>query len=353
METERKISQKQHDKSRRLFIILSGVLMILSVFISLSIGSVELSVSDIFNSLFGRNNSMAENILFNIRMPRVLSACLAGMVLSVSGAVMQSLLRNPLGSPFTLGISHAAAFGAALSIILFESLSRNYSFLNGANIFSSGIISISAFIFSLISVSIILLISRIKGASPEIMILSGIAVGSLFTAGIAAIQYFATEVQLASIVFWTFGDFGRAGWKEFYILLFFSVPVIIYFLVKRWTFLSLDSGDEIATSLGVNVNRTRVVGMLLASLVTSVAISFFGIIAFVGLVVPHIVRRIIGSNERFVIPASLLFGGFFLLLADTFSRTIISPMVLPVGILTSFLGAPVFIFLIIKRREVW
>jgi iron complex transport system permease protein len=160
-------------------------------------------------------------------------------------------------------------------------------------------------------------------------------------------------VQLASIVFWTFGDFGRAGWKEFYILLFFSVPVIIYFLLKRWTFLCLDSGDEIATSLGVNVNRTRVIGMLLASLVTSVAISFFGIIAFVGLVVPHIVRRIIGSNERFVIPSSLLFGGFFLLLADTFSRTIISPMVLPVGILTSFLGAPVFIFLIIRRREIW
>jgi iron complex transport system permease protein len=158
-------------------------------------------------------------------------------------------------------------------------------------------------------------------------------------------------VQLASIIFWTFGDLGRVSWDEFYILVIVIIPGLIFFIYNRWNISAMNSGDETANSLGVNVEKLRIQMMLVASLTTAVSVSFFGIIAFVGLVVPHIVRRLVGNDERFLIPASALFGGSFLLISDIIARTIISPIVLPVGILTSFIGAPLFIYLLIKGRR--
>jgi len=344
------LNYKRFTTKKRTFIWLSIILLLALIFLGLSLGASSISLNDIFRIIAGNGETTERQILFNIRLPRVLSAVLAGTALSVSGTVMQSILRNPLGSPFTLGISNSAAFGAAFAVIILGAGSTQSNSADALFVNNPYLITISAFIWSLIGTAIILIIARFRDASPETMILTGIIMGSLFIAGTTGLEYFAEDVELASIVFWTFGDLGRASWREFYILLIVVVPAVIFFIHNRWNIRSLNTGDETANSLGVNVERTRVIVMLVASLTTAVAVSFFGIIAFVGLVVPHLVRRMIGSDERFLIPATGLFGGVFLLASDLLARNIIAPMVLPVGILTSFIGAPLFILLLIKGK---
>jgi iron complex transport system permease protein len=342
---------KQFIKKRYWFIVIGFLLLVaLSVFALVS-GSSEIGVGKVWQLMIGQADPFTERIVLNIRLPRVIGAMLAGTALAVSGAVVQSLLRNPLASPFTLGISGASAFGAAFAIIVLGAGS-NYTGSNDmVNITNPYIVTISAFLWSLLSVVVILTLSKLKGAGPEVIILSGIIISSLFGAGISAMQYFADTIQLASIVFWTFGDMGRATWTQVLILAVVCIPVLVYFLYQNWNYKSLHSGDEYAKSLGVNVTRVRLGGMLAATLLTAVVVSFFGVIAFIGLVVPHIVRRLVKADEHFVIPASALFGGIFLLLSDTLARTVIAPVVLPVGILTSFIGAPLFLFLLIKGMK--
>lgn len=201
--------------------------------------------------------------------------------------------------------------------------------------------------------SIILLLAKLKKASPATMILTGIALGSLFTAGYSSMQYFADQTQLSTIVYWTFGNVGRATWTDLGLMTLFVVPSIGYFTYKSWDYNILDSGDDVAKSLGINVEKLRIRGMLITSFLTSLIISFVGIIGFIGLVVPHIIRKIIGGDERFLIPSSCIIGALILLASDTGARTLFAPTVLPVGIVTSFLGAPLFIYLVIKGREYW
>jgi len=335
---------------KKLFIIISSLFLILFTLIGITFGSAEISIADIFSALFGKADNTITQIIVNIRLPRVLSAVLAGIALSVSGVVMQSILKNPLGSPFTLGISNAAAFGAAFAVIVLHAGTLHSSANDSVIMNNPYLISISAFFWSLTSVIIVLMMTKIRGVSSETLILTGIILGSLFIAATTALEYFADDMELASIIFWTFGDLGRASWRDFFILFVLIIPAFIFFIRNRWNYNLLDTGDETAKSLGVNVNKVRVFGLIIASLITSITVSFFGIIAFVGLVVPHIVRRIIGNDERFLIPASAIFGGVFLLICDTIARTIISLIVLPVGIITSFVGAPLFIFLLIKRK---
>ncbi len=346
---------QQFTKRKRLFIFASALLLLVFIFFGLLVGSSDISLWDMLTIFTGNSENVQLHILFNIRLPRVLSAVLAGTALSISGTVMQSILRNPLGSPFTLGISNAAAFGAAFAIIFLGAGTSQSNSSDAILISNPYIITLSAFFWSLFSTIIILLMARFKDASPETMILTGIIMGSLFIAGTTGLEYFAEDTQLSTIVFWTFGDLGRASWTEFYILLAIVTPALFFFLQQRWNIRSLNTGDETANSLGVNVEKTRMRVMLVASLTTAVTVSFFGIIAFVGLVVPHLVRKMIGSDERFLIPATALFGSVFLLASDLLARTIIAPMVLPVGILTSFIGAPLFIFLLFKSRgkSVW
>ncbi|HOT15269.1 MAG TPA: iron ABC transporter permease [Bacteroidales bacterium] len=339
---------KSFTKRRILFILIVIVLLLVVSLFAIISGVAGISLHNVFSVAFGQGSDFAQQVVLKIRLPRILGAILAGTVLSVSGAVMQSILRNPLASPFTLGISGAAAFGAAFAIVVFGAGS-NYSGSNDAVIVHNPYIVIaSAFAWSIASLAVILLISKFRGATPEVMILSGIIISSLFSAGISALQYFANDVQLASVIFWSFGDLGRAGWNDVIILSIVLVPLLAFFFSQSWNYKSLQSGDELAKSLGVNVSKVRLTGMVAASLCTAVVVSFYGIIAFVGLVVPHIVRRCIGGDEQFLIPASAVFGGTFLLFSDTIARTIISPVILPVGILTSFIGAPLFLFLLIK-----
>ena len=182
---------------------------------------------------------------------------------------------------------------------------------------------------------------------------AGVALGSLFSAGLSLVQYVAADVEVAAIVYWTFGDVGRATWGNVGVMAAVTALGTVYFVANGWNYTALHAGDQTAASLGVNVERVRIVGMIVASLVTASIISFVGIIGFVGLVVPHIVRKSIGSDERFLLPASTLVGAILLLASDTVARLVIAPVVLPVGILTSFLGAPLFLYLVIAGREHW
>jgi iron complex transport system permease protein len=208
--------------------------------------------------------------------------------------------------------------------------------------------TLTAFLFSLLAAGVIVIVSKTRGASPETMILMGIALASLFTAGTMLLQFFADDVQLAAMVFWTFGDMSRAGWTELGALVAVTVAVSAYFIANAWNYNAIDAGDETAKGLGVKVDRVRMVGMLVSSFMTAVIVAFLGIIGFIGLVCPHIVRRLIGGDHRFLMPATLVVGSIVLLGSDTAARLILAPHLLPVSVLTAFMGAPVFIYLILR-----
>lgn len=342
---------KKQLAGKRFFLAAGMLLLIIFSIAGINFGSVDLDFMRIFGVFFDEANEVSRQIILNIRLPRVLSAILAGMALAVAGAAMQSILRNPLGSPFTLGISNAAAFGAAVAVVIFGAGSMGSNTSDAMLVKNPYLITLCAFLASMAATLIILAVIRLRDANPETIILTGIMTGSLFMAGTTALQFFADDVEISAIVFWTFGDLGRAGWREFWVMLTVVAPTLFYFIYNRWNYNTMDAGDETALSLGVNVYKVRITGMVVASLSTAIAVSFFGIIAFVGLVVPHIVRSVTGPDERFLIPSSAIYGGVFLLVCDTLARTIISPIVLPVGILTSFVGAPLFLFLLIRRRR--
>ncbi len=331
------------------FMGLTFVSLILGLAIALSLGATGISLSVVAKTLVGMSVSKRiDMIVWNIRMPQALAAIVAGAGLSVAGAAMQSILRNPLGSPFTLGISQAAAFGAAFAVMILDSGVMQSTNLGSVTITNPYITTALAYIFSMLAAGVIVMVSRTRGATPEVMVLTGVALGGLFTAGAMFLQYFADDVQLAAMVFWTFGDTARASWRELGLLATITTLGSAYLLSRSWDYNAIDAGDETAKGLGVRVERIRLTGMLAASLVTAAIVSFLGIIGFVGLVVPHMVRRIIGGDNRFLMPATIICGSLLILIADTVARLMLAPHVIPVSILTAFMGAPVFIYLIVR-----
>lgn len=335
-----------------IFILILTIALVAALVVAVSSGAARISPTDVARSLVGlETTAQIKAIIWNIRLPQALAAITCGAALAISGAVMQSILRNPLGSPFTLGISHAAAFGAALSVMLLGGNSTTSNTIGAAQLTAPFLTTAAAFFFSLLAAALILSIARIRGTTPEIMVLTGVALGALFTAGTMFLQFFANDIQLAAMVFWTFGDTGRATWSELGFITVALTVGCIFFLINSWNFNAIDSGDETAKGLGVRVEQIRMTGMLLASLLTAVTIAFLGIIGFIGLIIPHLVRRVIGADHRFLLPASLVSGALLLLLSDTAARMILAPHVLPVSVLTSFLGAPAFFWLIIRRSH--
>jgi iron complex transport system permease protein len=332
-----------------LLISATGLLLAGALLTAISLGAAHVPLGDVAKSLLSLDVSQRiQIIVWEIRLPQALSAMIAGGGLAISGAVMQSILRNPLGSPFTLGISHAAAFGAAFSVMLLGSGVMGSSQVGSINITNPYLTTTAAFVCSLAATAMIIAVSRLRGATPETMILTGVALGALFTAGTMFLQFFADDVQLAAMVFWTFGDTARASWNELALLAGVTGVASVYFLANGWNYNAIDAGDETARGLGVRVDRLRVTGMLMASLVTSVIIAYLGIIGFVGLVVPHMARRILGGDHRFLLPATLLLGALLLLVSDTAARLMLAPHVLPVSVLTAFMGAPLFMYLILR-----
>ncbi len=338
---------------RRILLLILGTLsLFLVVLFSAGIGSVHLSIHQVINSLLFRGEGLSSRILWDIRLVRILAGVVVGLSLSVAGAVMQCTLENPLASPFTMGISQGAAFGAAFSIVVLKAGEVHSSAADAVIILSPYKTTIFAFAGALVGVAVVLSLARLKGLSPQALILAGIAMSFLFIAGLTLLQYVASDQELAAIVFWTFGDLGRITWKELGLLTAVAIPVFLYFFIKRWDFNALQSGEETARSLGVETWKIRIIGILLASLLTAACVAFTGIIGFVGLLGPHMMRGLMGSDYRFLIPAASIWGAILLVLSDTLARVVLSPVVIPVGIITSFLGAPLFLYILIKKEGI-
>ena len=339
-------------KTAIIFSALTAAVLLMSA-VCLFVGPSGMSFSECFSALLGKGSAAGIRIIRHIRVPRMLAALIAGAGLSVSGLIMQTSLNNSMASPSTLGVSNAAAFGANLSIIVlsggFFDVGNNLSgYFAAANPYAAGL---SAFIFSLASVLLILALSKAGSFSPGFIVLSGIALGSVWSAATSVIQFYATDVGLSAAVIWTFGDLGRATYMTDLIMLAAVAPTVAVFMLMSWKFNALLGGDGTAVSLGVNTSRLRFVSLLLASVITALCVSALGIIGFVGIICPHIAKKLLGQDHRLSVPASALIGSLLLLCADALSRIIGSGSALPVGAITSLLGAPLFIGIIIGKRR--
>ncbi|MBR2255103.1 MAG: iron ABC transporter permease [Candidatus Methanomethylophilaceae archaeon] len=337
----------EYVRRRRLILGFSTITLVAVLFIVPCFGPIHIPWTKVVASIVTLDASSYEGrIVWNIRMVRLVGAVIAGAGLSVCGTVMQCILRNPLASPYTLGLSNAAAFGAAFSIVFAGAGSMASSSISINNPF---ITTISAFVFSMLATGLIALLTRITRISAETMVLAGIAISAIFSALLSFTQYVATDSQLGNIVSWMFGDVGKANWTWDLAILAILIPITVYFLLKRWDYNAMDAGEDTARSLGVNTSRERMVGMVLSSLLCSVIVSFFGIIAFIGLLGPHIARMVLGGDHRYLIPGSMIIGAVILVVSDQIGMYVIQPEVLPVGIITSMVGGPLFIYLLARR----
>lgn len=324
----------KHFHRRFLLLVLPLGAILLVAVVAVVMGPYDVPIKSIFRALTGNADAATVVVITNIRMPRVIAAIVCGWGLSLSGLSLQSLLKNPLGSPSTLGISQGAAFGASAAIVVF-----------GTRTFS---VTLFAFGGAMTATIIVLILSGLKRLSSEAVILAGVALSSLFVSATILIQYLATETQLAMVVFWTFGDVARSNWKEIGILTGMVFLATAHLTSIRWDLNALASGEEAAKGLGVNVKRIRMTGMIMAALVAAIATAFHGVIAFIGLLAPHMARRLVGDDHRLLILFSSVLGALLLLTADNVGRIIIGSGVLPVGVITSFLGAPMFLYLLIR-----
>lgn len=316
-----------------------------TISVSLSIGTVPIPLSDILKAVTGKIpylQSLIKNdvsnryliILFNLRLPRILLAMLVGSGLATAGVAMQGLFKNPMASPYVVGVSSGSSFGAALAILILP-----------------GIFSVPplAFITGLGAILLVYRISKRNGKVPiQTLLLAGIAMGFFFSAITSLLMYISAK-SAHYLVFWMMGGFGGTSWDHLITALPFvglGMPAIYYFS-RELNVMQL--GEESATHLGVNVEKVKKLLLILSSLITAAAVAVSGVIGFVGLIIPHIARIIVGPDHRTLIPASALLGGIFLVWCDTLARTVISPMELPVGIITSCFGAPFFIYLLKKK----
>ncbi|MFB3764479.1 MAG: FecCD family ABC transporter permease [Methanotrichaceae archaeon] len=347
-----KISEEYRRFAGRKFLFF--IVLILGIIVmaglAATLGSADISVKDVYIAILAKffpdqfmSDWFADTIVWGLRLHRILMGIVAGAGLAVAGATMQGILKNPLASEFTLGISSAAGFGAAMAIVM------GAGFVGGEYLIIG-----NAFLFTLLASFTVYGLAKYKGITSETMILAGIAIMYLFSAMTSFLQYVGRSEQVQEVVFWMMGSLGRSSWDKVGLVTAILVICYPYLIFKSWDINALGAGDETAKSLGVNVERTRVISMMLASLMTASIICFTGTIGFIGLVAPHLVRMAIGGDHRFLLPGSALVGALLLLGADTLARTILAPVILPVGIMTSFLGVPFFIYLFMRRRkEFW
>ncbi|HOT06365.1 MAG TPA: iron ABC transporter permease [Methanotrichaceae archaeon] len=336
----------------RKFLVIIVVLVAIIVLAGLAVtlGSAHITPAQVYSCILARffphnfqTTDFVDTIVWKLRFHRVIMAIFAGMGLAIAGAAMQGILKNPLASPFTLGIASAASFGASLAIIM------GAGFIGGEYLIVG-----NAFIFTIIASLAVYGLAKYRGISPETMVLAGIAIMYLFSAMTSFLQYVGHAEQVHEVVFWMMGSLGRSSWDKVGIIAMVTVLCSLILIRLSWDINTLGAGDETAKSLGVNVEMVRVSGMMLAALITASVICFTGTIGFIGLVAPHITRMVISGDHRFLLPASGLFGALLLLGADTMARTIMAPVILPVGIMTAFMGVPFFLYLFIKRRkEFW
>jgi len=327
-------------------------LIVAATALSLWTGAYPMDFGSMASALVGRADAAVSHVFWSIRMPQVLAALLAGACLGLAGTAMQNVLRNPLASPFTLGISQGAVFGAVFAIIVLGAGTAAVTDTAGAVASSPHVIVGCAFAGSLITVTALVCLSSLRDLSPAAIILAGVALSAFFGSATMFLQYFASDIEIASAVFWTFGDLKKAQWPELGVIAVALLPAAAFFLFKGWDFNAMIWGDDTARSLGVGAHKLRLAALVLAALAASVTTAFMGIIGFVGLIAPHIMRMLVGQDHRFLFPYSALAGGLLLLISDLLARTVMAPVVLPVGILTSFAGAPLFLYLLMRHRDI-
>lgn len=336
--------------------LLLGVLLLLSMLAAIRTGAVGITYSDIVVSLakvFGlhpntRTEPIIEGVFLYIRLPRVLLCVVIGAGLSVSGALMQALFRNPIVEPGLIGTSSGAAFGAALVFVVGKSFFTQYSELLG-----TFILPLSAFTFSLIATLLVYRLSSSFGkVTVTIMILVGVAINAIAASCTGFLSYIARDPQARSITFWNLGTFSGANWNS--VMLVYAVTIPSIFLVLRYSkaLNALLLGESEAGYLGIDTNKLKMRIIILNTLIVAVGTSAVGVIGFVGLIVPHLLRMIKGSDNRFLIIGSALLGAVIMNVADMVSRSIIAPAELPIGIVTSFVGAPVFIWILRRQKGI-
>jgi len=318
------------------------LLMVMAV-LSLSMGEAEISLPDIVRLLMQPLGSTSSQILYELRLPRVLLSMVVGGSLAVSGAVMQGVFRNPLADPGLIGVSAGAALGISFAIVCgyFLQVHLPYS-----------LIAVSAFVFGMLAMALVYFIAFKEGQSQiATLLLAGVALSAFCTALSALFIYLSSDQQLRQIGFWNLGSFSGSSWFEVRLSFFILLPAVfcLFFLAKSLDVLLL--GERQAKHLGIFVERLKLVAFLLVSLLVSLSVSMVGIIGFVGLIVPHVVRIIFGAGHVFLLFMSFIIGAALLLLADTIARTLISPAELPIGILTALIGCPFFIFLLYRYRQ--
>ena len=337
-------------KKRLITIIVLSTLLVVLFISSIFIGSSHMSFIDGFKALFGQGENSNIIIVRNIRLPRIIAALLAGIGLSISGVIMQTMSNNVMASPSTLGVSNAAVLGANIAIII---LGGGVIVANGGNInisnpyFVSGI----AFIFALLTTLFVLFLARFKKYNSATTVLIGITFGTFCTGVTTIIQYFASDTALSSAIYWSFGDLGRASYEDDLIMLVVVFIALTFFMIFSYRYNAMLLGEGSVETLGINIKLFRFISLLLASLLTAVIVSLLGIIGFIGLLVPQVVRRLIGNDHKFLLIGSSLLGAVVLLFADILARMLMNGISLPVGALTSIIGAPIFVIILIKGRR--
>lgn len=348
MKTTELTTYEQYVARKWFAMVVALGLLITAALWSISAGSAGLTIPDILEALFHKGQTKNSTIIWNVRLPRVCTALVIGSGLAVAGCVMQNVLRNPMASASTLGVSQGACFGAATAIVFLDGGIQVGNTIANFTVTSIPTVSVMAFTGGMITTLVILVLSRGRRSTPATMVLAGVALSSIFSGMTTLIQYFADDVQTASLVYWTFGSLNKATWQQIGIMAFVTVVSFVYFYYNRLNFNALEAGVATAKSLGVPVDRLTVISMVLCALVASVSVAFAGSIGFIGLIAPHIMRKFVGNDYRFLLPGSALGGAGLMLLADVASRIILPPVVLPIGALTSFMGGPMFLYLCLK-----
>lgn len=334
------------DEGRKIVILLAlAAVLLITASVAVVLGAYGITITDVYRTIlvhltFGDVESLPKlhnTIIWNIRVPRIILAVSVGGALAIAGAVFQGVFRNPLVEPYILGVSSGAAFGAALAIVF-------------PAIFLS--IQLSAFAFGALAVTLAYLLARSRGETPIVtLILAGVIIGSIFSAFVSLLKYIANDAALREIVFWLMGGFYYATWDDVILLVPMVAASFLILWALGWKLNVLSMGDDEARTLGVNPEKYKFIVVTLATAITAFAVSLVGIIAWVGLMMPHAARMLLGPDNRFVIPASLMMGGCYLIVCDTLARTLTTAEI-PVGILTSILGAPYLCYLLRSKGRV-
>ena len=343
--------KKNKVKGTLLLVLL--LILILVSFFALVVGPSSLSIGDSLSALFGIGENTDIRIVQQIRIPRILAGVLAGASLSLAGLILQTTLGNIMASPSTLGVTNAAVFGANLSILVLSSgmLQTGNNVNNMIAAVNPYLASTFAFLFAFLSILIILGLSAFKKYSPSVVVLSGLAIGAVWTGLTTLLQFFSTDVGLSAAVVWSFGDLGRATYSDCILLGAILLISAVFFFLFRHRYNALLAGENYAKTLGVRIGALRFISLLLTSILVAVSVSRIGLIGFIGIICPHAMRKILGHDHTYLIPSSILSGSVLLLFADTLARAFSGGSSIPVGAVTALIGAPFFLYLIFAKKE--